>query len=319
MNWKWLIRRLGFMLMVLAVAVILNFLIPRLMPGSAKQAYAGKLPEAVQVKIIARFGLDKSIWEQFVLYIQNTLKGDLGMSFSNHPNSVTYMIGNALPWTLFLLLTATIITVPLGYVFGVIAGWRAGSKTDTGIQIGSLSLLATPLFWIAMVLLYVFSAQLGWFPLRGAETAYSGYTGLKWVGDVLWHAVLPVLALMTLFGAYEMIMRNTMVTTLRENYIITAEAKGASENRVKYKHAARNALLPLITSVGIRFATIVGGSVFVENIFSYPGIGSLIFDAVISYDFPLLQGAFLIFSIVTVVVVFLLDLVYLRLDPRIRY
>jgi len=307
------------MLAVLAAAVILNFLIPRLMPGGAIQAYAGKLPEAVREKIIQRFGLDKPMWDQFILYIRNTLQGDLGESYSRYPLSVSYLIGKALPWTLFLLITATVLTVPLGYIFGVMAGWRAGTKADTGIQVGSLALLATPLFWIAMVLLYIFSARLGWFPLGGAETTVSGYTGIVRLGDILWHAVLPLLALMTLFGAYEMIMRNTMVTTIRENYVITAEAKGASENRVKYMHAARNALLPLITSVAMRFATIVGGSVFVEKIFSYPGVGSLLFNAVLSYDYPVLQGGFLIFSVVTVITVFILDLIYLRLDPRIRY
>jgi len=319
---RWLIRRVGFMLLVILIALIINFIIPRLMPGGAKEVYTtgAKLPLATQAAMIKKLGLDKSIWEQFILYIKNTFTGDLGFSYADYPTTVTSKLATALPWTLFLLIFATVLTVPVGYILGVIAGWRAGSKRDSTIQAFSLALLATPLFWIAMVLLYLFGYQLDWFPMSGAEEIYAQTPPFfSRLGDILYHAILPTLALMTAFGSYELIMRNTMVTTLREQYVTTAEAKGLSENAVKYRHAARNSLLPLVTTVGIRFATIVGGSIFVEKIFSYPGIGNLTFNAVLAHDYPVLQGSFLIYSLVTIVVVFLLDLVYLRLDPRIKY
>jgi peptide/nickel transport system permease protein len=318
----WLIRRLGFIMVVIFAALVINFAIPRLMPGGAAQVYTmgTKLPAAAQDAIARRFGLYKSVWEQFGLYIKNTFMGDFGISYQYYPTTVASKVAAALPWTLFLLMTSTIITVPVGYALGVFAGWRAGSKRDNIIQVVSLLLLATPLFWIAMILLYVFGYQLGWFPLSGAFTIHSEKLSFfPYIGDVLWHAVLPMLSLLTIFGAYQLIMRNTMVTTLREHYITTAEAKGISDNKVKFRHAARNALLPLVTSVGLRFAMLVGGSVFVEKIFSYPGIGQLIFNAVMDRDYPILQACFLIYSVVTILMIFVLDLIYLRLDPRIRY
>jgi peptide/nickel transport system permease protein len=171
-----------------------------------------------------------------------------------------------------------------------------------------------------MILLFVFGYQLGWFPLGGAKGVAIQYANwFEYLGDILRHAILPIIALLTGYGGYMLIMRNTMVTTIKEDYVLVAEAKGLSENEVKYKHAARNALLPLVTSVTLSFASIVGGSVFVETIFSYPGVGRLLYYSVIQRDYPVLQGGFLIYSVVTVCFVFLLDLIYLRLDPRIRY
>ncbi len=322
MSRKWLLRRLGFMLLVFVVALIINFVIPRLMPAGAIDLYTkgAKLSPDAQQAVIRKFGLDKSVMEQFWLYVVNIFRGEFGVSFAFYPTRVSTLVFRALPWTLFLLISAEIISVPIGYFLGVIAGWKAGSKTDSTIQAVSLFLLSTPLFWIGMILLFVFGYQLGWFPLSGAYTIPPRYPNIfVQLYDYIRHAVLPILSLVTVFGIEQLIMRNTMVTTIREQYVLIAKAKGQSPTKVKFNHAASNALLPLVTSVGLRFAMLVGGSVFVETVFSYPGIGKLIFNSVLNVDYPVLQAAFLIYSITTIVVVFLLDIVYVYLDPRIRY
>ncbi len=322
MSKKWLLRRLGFMLIVFLAALVINFAIPRLMPAGAVDLYTkgAKLSPAAQESIIRKFGLDKSVWEQFWLYVANIFRGEFGLSFFYYPTPVSTLVFRALPWTLFLLISAELLSVPIGYFLGVIAGWKAGSKTDSTIQGFSLFLLSTPLFWIGMILLFVFGYQLGWFPLSGAYTIAASYPNVfVRLYDYVRHAVLPVLSLVTIFGVEQLVMRNTMVTTIREQYVLIAKAKGQTPTKVKFNHAARNALLPLVTSVGLRFATLVGGSVFVEKVFSYPGIGQLIFNAVLNVDYPVLQAAFLIYSITTIAVVFLLDIVYVYLDPRIRY
>lgn len=279
-----------------------------------------KLPPAAQETIIRKFGLDKPVIEQFWLYVVNVFHGEFGLSFFFYPTSVSTLVFRALPWTLFLLIGAQICTVPLGYFLGVTAGWKAGSKTDSTIQGISLFLLSTPLFWVGMILLFVFGYQLGWFPLSGAYTIAAKYPNIfAQLFDYIHHAVLPILSLVTAFGIEQLIMRNTMVTTIREQYVLIAKAKGQSPTKVKFNHAARNAMLPVVTAVGLRFANTIGGSVFVETVFSYPGIGKLIFNSVLNVDYPVLQAAFLIYSITTIIVVFLLDVLYVYLDPRIRY
>jgi peptide/nickel transport system permease protein len=292
------------------------------MPGGAIDVYTSgeKLPQAAAQALIQRFGLDKPVLTQFALYLKNTFTGEFGLSFFYYPKPVSALIKKALPWSLFLIITAEVLTVPIGYFLGVVAGWKPGSKRDSTIQAASLAILATPLFWIAMIFLFIFSFILGWFPLAGAQTVGAEYANwLEHLGDIIWHAVLPILSLATAFGAYELIMRNTMITTLREHYVLTAEAKGLSENAVKYRHAARNALLPMVTSAILGFAMAVSGSVYVETIFSYPGIGRLMYNSIMQRDYPVLQGGFLVYSVVMVAAVFLLDVIYMRLDPRIRF
>ena len=294
------------------------------MPGTAVDIYANatKMLQPEIDALTAKFGLDKSLLTQFGLYMKNALQGDFGTSFYYHPRSVTSVIFSRLPWSLFLIFCAMTVQVIIAYFVGVAAAWKAGSKRDSSIQAVALALWATPMFWLAMLALYVFGYVLGWFPFGGSYTAAPYYSlwSFSHIIDIIYHAVLPVSVLViNQFGGYQLIMRNTMVTTLKENYIITAEAKGMTENRVKYKHAARNAMLPMVTSVGLRFSLAVAGSIFTETIFSYPGVGLLIFQSVSQRDFPVLQGSFFILSASVIVMSFLIDLLYLRLDPRIKY
>lgn len=323
MKKQWFLRRVATNIFVLVVAVGINFLIPRLMPGTAIDLIAGggKLTAEVRQSIIVRFGLDKAWWEQFILYIGNFFRGDLGYSFNYYPIKVADLIKDALPWTLLVNISALVIQACLGYFLGVTAAWKAGKKTDSVLQTLSLALQSTPLFWLAMVFVYVFAYTSGWFPIAGAFVPGATYANcFGRIADIARHATLPVLTMaIGQFGVFQLILRNTMVSVIKEQYILIAKAKGLSESRVKHAHAARNALLPLITFIGLSLAAAVAGSVFIETVFAYPGIGRMVYTAALNRDYPLLQGCFLIFSILIVFANFVVDIVYMFLDPRIRY
>lgn len=294
------------------------------MPGTpVDDIFAGGVeltPDARQA-LIERFGLDAPLWEQFWHYVINALKGDFGLSFSYFPKPVWDTILEALPWSLLVFLSSIILQAIIGYLLGVTAAWNVGRKTDTILQTSSLAIFSTPLFWVAMVLLYIFGYRLAWFPLSGCYTIGASYSNtLEHIADIMKHAALPIVAMtINRYASYQLILRNTMVSVLKENYILTAEAKGLSESRVKHRHAARNALLPMITYLALSVAIVIGGSVYVEAVFSYPGIGKLIYDAVLSRDYPLLQGCFFMFSLITILANLVVDIIYMYLDPRIRY
>lgn len=325
---KWILRRLGFALIVFTAALVLNFVIPRLLPYDITQLYASEssvyFPEEARLAILKRFGLDQPVMVQFWLYIKNTLTGNFGVSFAYYPKTVATLIADALPRTLAIVLPSLFLYTLIGYLLGVKAGWRATSKSDYSITGIAMMIWSAPMFWVAMVMVFVFGFLLRWFPTGGYKTPgmlaseYSSYFSYIW--DLLYHAILPIITLVICrFGQSVWIMRNTMTITLKENYIITAQAKGATESRVKHRHAARNALLPLVTNTGIGFAMSLSGSIFIEKIFSYPGIGKLIFDSVYMADYPVLQGCFFIYSVICIIIVLTLDLIYARLDPRVRF
>jgi len=308
---------------VLFAALVINFAIPRLMPGNPVDRFAGgvKLTLEARQALMERFGLNAPVWEQFWRYLTNVLRGDFGLSFYYFPKPVWDAMMEALPWTLLILITSLVLQVIIGYLLGATAAWKAGTRTDSILQTISLAILSAPLFWVAMVLFYVFSFQLGWFPFGGAYTAGASYdTFADQILDVARHAALPIISLtIAQYAVYQLILRNTMVAVLKKQYILTAEAKGLAESQVKHRHAARNALLPMVTFLALSLAVSIGGSVYVESIFSYPGIGKLIYDSVMSRDYPLLQGCFFMFSLVVIVGNFVVDIAYLCLDPRIRY
>lgn len=323
MSGRWLIRRLSANALVLLAALAVNFAIPRLMPGSPVDRFAGgtKMSAAARDALIDRFGLNESLWDQFWRYLAGALEGDLGLSFAYFPRPVSELLLDALPWTLLLLGTSLVLQVGLGYMLGATSGWHAGDRLDAGLQTMSLIFFSTPLFWVAMVLLYVFGFQLGWLPLSGAFTVGIPNASLAVrVVDVVRHAILPIVALtLAQYASYQIILRNNMVGVLREPYMLTAEAKGLGDRTLKHRHAARNALLPVLTFLGLSLAMSLSGSIFVESVFSYPGMGKLMYDSVISRDYPLLQGCFLMFSVVVVVANFVVDIAYWWLDPRIAY
>ncbi|MCX6013804.1 MAG: ABC transporter permease [Chloroflexi bacterium] len=318
---NWIRRRLLFLLLVFIAAVIISFALPRLMPGDITDQYVSSTFDTTTAQSLqSRFGLDKPIIVQFWLYFKNTFTGNFGISFDRYPTPVITIIKQALPKSLTLILTSEFIYIIIGYFLGVKAGWKAGSKTDAVITGSSMFTWAAPVFWVAMMILFLFSFQLRWFPLGGYRTAGAEYSNwFQLVGDVIYHSFLPIISLVICrFGSTQIKMRNTITITLKENYITTAKAKGLSESRIKHRHAARNALLPLVTSTSFGVAMAVSGSIFIETIFSYPGMGRLIFNAVMQKDYPVLQACFLIFALMIIGIVFVLDLIYARLDPRVR-
>ena len=323
MSGRWLIRRLSANALVLFAALVVNFAIPRLMPGSPVDRFAGgtKLSAVARDALIDRFGLNASVWDQFWRYLAGTLQGDLGLSFAYFPQPVSDLLLRTLPWTLLLLGVSLVLQVSIGYALGATSAWHAGSRLDAGLQTMSLIFFSTPLFWVAMVLLYIFGYQLGWLPLSGAFTVGIPNAGfVTRAGDVARHAILPIVSLtIAQYASYQIILRNNMVGVLQEPFMLTAEAKGVGDRALKHTHAARNALLPVLTFLGVSLAMSLSGSIFVESVFSYPGMGKLMFDSVISRDYPMLQGCFLMFSVVVVVANLLVDMAYWFLDPRIAY
>jgi len=320
---RWVQRRLGFLILVFLSVLVLNFFLIRLMTGDIADFLApdpNLFPE-IREDILREFGLDKSLGEQFVLYVKNTFTGNLGVSFKYTPRTVLSLILETAPRSVALVIAAQLITVFIGYLLGVFAGWRAGSKTDTAVTGISLTIWAAPMFWVAMIILFVVGFKLGWFPLAGYRTIGIVQPNIFLaIIDRLRYMVMPVFTLVFCrFGAAQLIMRNTITITLKENYITTAEAKGISERRVKHRHAGRNALLPLVTSTTLGIGAALTGSIFIEKIFSYPGMGRLIFDSVLSNDYPLFQGTFLMSSALIITAIFLLDFIYAFLDPRVRY
>jgi len=310
------------MLLVFIAALIINFVIPRLMPGDITDLYiAESFATETAETLKARFGFDQSLWTQFWLYLRNTFTGNFGISLWRYPTPVSTLLREAVPKTLAIVLPAQILYVVLGYFLGVKAGWKAGTSTDSAIMGSSTLIWAAPMFWVAIIILYIFAFLLGWFPLGGYMTIGVNYTNVfARIFDWLKHAFLPIITIIICrFGSSVMVMRNTITITLKENYIVSAHAKGLSENRVKHRHAARNALLPLVTSTSFGIATSITGVVFIEKIFSYPGMGRMTYDAVVRHDYPVIQACFLIFTVMIIAVVLLLDFIYARLDPRVRY
>lgn len=320
---EFLFKRLIFMVVTLLIVITLNFSIPRIMPGdpTTHLMVDARLPPEVRSALVKRFSMDKGVWEQYVSYINNLLRGDLGISFSHYPRHVTTVLMERLPWTLILIGTSTVLSTLLGLFLGVISAWKHGEKVDIGIQTTGLALWSMPIYWLGMILLYFLGFQFGLFPLGGATSPRLSYPGgFEHAKDVLWHMVLPV-ATMTLggFASNTLIMRGSMLEVIKEDYVTTAEAKGLGERTVIWNHVARNAMLPMVTVIALNLAGIVGGAVFTETVFSFPGVGRLIYDAVMAHDYPLLQGSFLIISITVLLANFFADIVYAYMDPRIKY
>ena len=321
-----MIKRSVLYLVTAWSAVTVNFFIPRLMKGNAVDAVLGQIngahvdPRAIESLRIA-FGLDKhqSLLSAYWQYLVNVCHGDLGLSLHNFPEPVSQVIRQALPWTLVLVGLATLISFVIGTGLGILAGWRRGSWLDVLAPVTTF-FSSMPYFWFALIVLSVFSITLGWFPFQGG---YSGSTVIGWNGpfiaSALDHAVLPAVTIIVAsIGGWLIGMRNMMVTTLAEDYVLLAEAKGLSRRRRAFTYAARNALLPNITGFALSLGFVVSGAILTEIVFSYPGIGFLLYQAVQNRDYPLMQGLFLIITLAVLGANLLADLSYTLLDPRTR-
>jgi peptide/nickel transport system permease protein len=324
-----LLRRLGFYLIAAYAAVTLNFFLPRMLPGNAFQAVLATMRTSVFTKqelaaMQASYGLDsaQSLLSQYFAYLGHTLSGNLGASTSKN-EAVTTVLGTDLPWTLGLIGTATVITFILGTLIGIIAGWRRGGLLDLLVPISSF-FQAVPYFILALLLLIVVGFELRWLPLGGGyndngrtSTLVEGWNG-PFIGSVIQHAILPgaTIVLASIAG-WIVGMRNMMITTMDEDYVLVAAAKGLPRWRV-IAVAARNAILPSISNFTLSISLVVTGAVLVEIVFSYPGIGNEMFNAISSSDYPLMQGILLVVTFTVLAANFLADIVYVLLDPRSR-
>jgi peptide/nickel transport system permease protein len=306
------------------IILALNFFLPRMMPGDPLTAIYGDealvaMTPVLKAHLVERFALDQPLWQQFTTYIAALFRGDIGWSYFYNAGVLKVILGR-LPWTLLVVGTSLVLATLLGIVLGIESGWRRGSRTDRTLLTGLMSLNGFPDFFLGLVLLIVFGVLLGVAPLSGALTPYAGLSGLALVLDVLKHMALPVAALTAAYlaGGY-LLTRNTMITVLKSPFMTTARAKGLSQKALKYRHAGRNSMLPILTMTGIWLGRVVTGALFVELVFAYPGVGQLTYQALLARDYPVIQGVFLIVAISVLVVNFAVDLLYPKLDPRVSY
>jgi peptide/nickel transport system permease protein len=323
---RYLLRRIGFYLVALWVAVTLNFLIPRLMPGDPVLLLVAKLqgkldPHAIE-GLRLQFGLDthESLWTQYLRYLGDISHGNFGLSINYYPTPVSEVLGSALIWTLVLVGISTILSFILGTALGAVAAWKRGSWFDTTFSPLLTFFQGIPYFWLALILLFTLGFELHWFPIYGGYSidVEPGFTP-EFIGDAAYHAVLPALTIIISSVAGWMLgMRNPMIATLAEDYVVMAQAKGLSERRILITYAARNAILPNITGFAISLGFVIGGALLTEFIFSYPGIGFILLQAVEAEDYPLMQAVFLIIALAVLIANFLADVLYVALDPRVR-
>jgi len=323
---SFIIKKLCRYVITFIVILVVIFALPRMMPGNPKDYYIsttshiGETYEKLQRELVVRFGLDKPIVDQFIMFLANTFQGYFGISWKYFPREVSGIIMDRLPWTVFIVLSARMMSFALGYFLGVIAAWKHGRKLDLLIQIGGLVSMNIPPFWIGMILLLIFAFYIPILPFGGSLTPGVQFQGFwDFIRDVLYHAALPIITLtIVTFFMDALVMRNVMIEVLSEDFILTAEAKGLDNRSVMFRHGARNALLPLITGVFMSFGLMITGAIFVETVFAYPGMGMLMSEAIMSRDFPLIQGILIVTAIIILTSNFIADLLYTWLDPRVR-
>lgn len=315
--------RVGIYALTVFLLITLNFFLPRAMPGDPiTTLMTSGTPSFVQseelrAELEEYYGLDRPLWGQYLDYLAKLAQGDLGVSIRyNVP--VSELVAERLPWTLLLIGSAMALAVVVGWVSGIHSGWRRGRPVDTGLLSVFLALRSFPVFFLGSIALYVLAVKLDLVPLTGARDLSAGDPGLlQRVADIGHHLLLPAAVLASQFaGGHYLLMRAGMVGELGSDHLRGGRAKGLRERRLKYRYAARNALLPVVTVTALQLSVAVTGSILVETVFSYPGMGKLVFDSIEFRDYPVLQACFLILGLFVVTANFLTDLLYRRLDPR---
>ena len=313
----YVIKRTFFAFVTIFVAITLNFFLFRVIPGDAVSNLA-RVPHAtpqLRQALEKEFGLDKPKWEQYLIYLKQLAHGNMGVSFANQ-EPVWSNLKTALANTLPMVTVGTVFAIIIGLITGVISAWRRGTKLDHVSTNVAIAFYAFPTQWLALVLLIYLSRFL---PSHGMTNDFLlNPTPWQHIKDVLVHMILPSLTLaLTLYGQYTLVVRSSMLETLGEDYVLTARAKGLPQRKIVVRHAFRNALLPTTTLIALSLGYIVAGAILIETVFSWPGIGSAVYQAVTQRDYPMLQGAFLILTVSVVAANFAADLLYFKLDPRI--
>jgi peptide/nickel transport system permease protein len=321
---KYIARRMIQIIIIFFVILTVLFLLFRLAPGDpvSRMVDPDMTQEDAEI-LIVQFGLDQPLGVQYLIYVKNFFTGHFGFSF-HYGEPVVDIIRNRLPNTILLFTTSIILSALVGVFLGKIASWHKGKKTDSVMTIGALVTHTLFLPWLALILIWVFGYKFGWFPINGmiSEEVWldpeAGFIARAL--DVLYHMVLPLSTLFLIhFGAYLLIMRSSMLETLKEDYILTARAKGLTEKVIRNHHAAPNAALPVVTSVGLSLAFSINGGALTETVFTWPGIGRELVSSVSQNDYPLAQACFLMIAGVVLVSNLVVDVLYAYLDPRIRY
>jgi peptide/nickel transport system permease protein len=319
-----IVRKAVFYVITAWAAISLNFLIPRIMPGNPAQdlidKFRGKINPGAIKALRVLFGQGHTtLWQQYVDYWHNVFTGNFGISYSYFPSPVSEVLGNSIVWTLVLISVCTVLGFVIGTALGMLAGWKRGSWLDSLIPITTF-LSSIPYFWFAIIIVLVFAILLKWFPLSGGYSVDTtiGFN-LDFIGSALYYAILPALTIVVAsIGGWLIGMRNMMVTTLSEDYVRLAEAKGLPKRRIMFTYAARNAILPSFSGFAMSLGFVVGGSIVTEIVFNYPGIGSVLFKAAQAADYPLMQAIFLFITLMVLVANLLADVAYAFLDPRTR-
>lgn len=320
-----LVRRLGFYLAAFLVAITLNYALPRMMPGDPFQiifaSARGKIQPEQMAVLKAQFGFVEGPWYlQYYEYVKSVFSWELGPSILMYPTPVSEVIGYALPWTVFLAGGSIMLCIIVGSVLGVYAAYHRGNWFDSFFSPAFLVIGAFPAIVVAMLIFYFFSLILEWFPMS------YGYNpdidpGFTWeyISSVIYHATLPFCSMFLVgIGGWLFGMRNSMINVLGEDFITMAKAKGLSQHRIRFHYAARNSILPVVSAAAMAIAFTIGGAIFIEIVFNYPGLGTLMVKAVGIRDYPLIQGLMLILVLCVLVANFMADLLYLWLDPRLR-
>jgi len=321
---RFVIRRSIEIIVIFFVIMTVLFVLFRLAPGDPVERMVdpSMTPEDARL-LMESMGLDQDIGTQYLYYLKNAVVGNMGVSF-HYGEPVTQILLNRLPNTILLFTSAILLSAFLGVFLGKIAAWHHGERTDTWMTIGALFFHTLFLPWMALIMIWFFAYRVGWFPITGMISPadwIDPHAG--WVAktlDVLHHLALPLITLIIIhFGSYLLVMRSSMLDTLKDDYILTARAKGLEEKDIRDRHAAPNAALPVVTSVGLSLAFSINGGALTETVFTWPGIGRELVFAVSHNDYPLAQASFLLIAIVVLVANLVVDILYAYLDPRIRY
>ena len=318
---RYVARRLLQAIPIVLAIVVVNFILLQFAEGDAADVLAGEAGSATPeylAQLRAKFGLDQPVYIQLLVYIKNILMLDLGYSF-RHDLPVFDLIMNRLGPTLILMITTILLAVGVGVLLGLLAATGLNTWRDNLISVFALVSYATPLFWVGLMLIVVFSIRLGWFPTSGMETIGAFYEGWDRVLNIAHHLVLPAITLSLFYLAlYTRLMRASMLEQAGMDYVVTARAKGVGERTIVFRHILRNALLPVVTMAGVQIGSLIGGSVIVESVFGWPGLGLLAFDALFARDLNLLLGIFFLSACLVVAVNLVVDIIYSFLDPRIE-
>jgi peptide/nickel transport system permease protein len=326
------LRRIGVFFVIVWAAATVNFLIPRLAPGNpirdalVQQLTAGGGGAGVQVEEVvaayeARFGLDLPLWQQYFNYLWDTVRFNFGVSITRFPTPVWDSISDALPWTLILVATATLIAFVSGSLFGALLAWPRAPRFIHGVAPAILTMAAVPYYLLGLILIYIFAFRLGWFPLGGGhQLGTSPSFTVDFIRDAVYHSVLPAMSLiLATLGFWALQMRGMMVTVQGEDYVTLAEAKGLRPRRIFFRYALRNAMLPQLTALALALGHVVSGAVLVEIVFGYPGIGTLLFQSVRNFDYPVIYAITFLIIVAIGLATLILDMLLPVLDPRIKY